>query len=58
MDADDCVKLAEALRPGLTIPCHYGMFASHGGDPGRFFELMKGTGLRTLIMTPGEKLTI
>ena len=58
MDSDDCVKLAEALRPGLTIPCHYGMFASHGGDPGRFFELMKGTGLRTLIMTPGEKLTI
>jgi L-ascorbate 6-phosphate lactonase len=58
MDADDCVKLAEALRPGLTIPCHYGMFASHRGDPGRFFELMKGTGLRTLIMTPGEKYTI
>ena len=58
MDADDCVKLAEALKPGLTIPCHYGMFASHGGDPGRFFELMKDTGLEMLIMTPGEEYTL
>ena len=58
MNADDCVKLAEALRPGLTIPCHYGMFASHGGDPGRFIELMKETGLKTLLMTPGEKYTL
>ena len=52
------MKLAEALRPGLTIPCHYGMFASHGGDPGRFIELMKETGLKTLLMTPGEKYTL
>ena len=58
MDADDCVKLAEALKPKLTIPCHYGMFASHGGDPGRFFELMKEAELPMLIMTPGEKYTI
>lgn len=58
MDSDDCVKLAEALKPEVTIPCHYGMFASHGGDPGRFIELMKDTGLKTLLMTPGEKYTI
>lgn len=58
MDSDDCVKLAVALRPELTIPCHYGMFASHGGDPGRFLELMKETGLKTLLMTPGEKYTL
>lgn len=58
MDSDDCVKLAEALKPEVTIPCHYGMFASHGGDPGRFIELMKETGLKTLLMTPGEKYTI
>ena len=58
MDAEECVKLAEALRPCVTIPCHYGMFASHGGDPGRFIELMKDTGLRTLLMAPGEKYTL
>ena len=58
MNSDDCVKLAEALKPALTIPCHYGMFASHGGDPGRFMELMKETGLKTLLMTPGEKYTL
>ncbi|MBR6472317.1 MAG: MBL fold metallo-hydrolase [Firmicutes bacterium] len=58
MDADDCVRLAEALQPKLTIPCHFGMFASHGGDPGRFFELMKVKDLPMLLMTQGEKYTL
>ena len=58
MDAEACTELAKALKPGMTIPCHYGMFASHGGDPGKFFELMKEAGLPMLIMTPGEKYTL
>lgn len=41
MNEQDCVDLCKALNPALTIPSHYGMFASHGGNPGRFFELMK-----------------
>ncbi|MBQ5441448.1 MAG: MBL fold metallo-hydrolase [Firmicutes bacterium] len=58
MNSDDCVEFAKALKPRLTIPCHYGMFASHGGDPGRFFELMKEAELPMLLMTPGEKYSI
>ena len=58
MDSADCAKLAEALKPRLTIPCHYGMFASHGGDPGKFLELMKEAGLPALIMTHGEGVSI
>ena len=40
MDSADTVKLAEALKPGITIPCHYGMFASHGGDLKWFYDVM------------------
>ena len=58
MDSDDCARLAEALKPKITIPCHYGMFAGHSGDPGRFLDLMREKDLPVLVMTPGEKLTL
>ena len=58
MDSDACAELAGALKPAVTIPCHYGMFASHGGDPGRFLELMKDKGLNAFLMTPGEIFTL
>lgn len=34
------VTLTKALHPKLTVPCHFGMFASHGGNPGLWKELM------------------
>ena len=37
----DCAVLSEALKPVVTIPCHYGMFASHGGNVGLFYDIMK-----------------
>ncbi len=40
LNEQDCVALSKALRPELTIPCHYGMFASHGGNPGIFRKHM------------------
>ena len=54
MDSDDTAKLAEALHPALTIPCHYGMFASHGGDLKRFYDVMTEKKLPMLIMQQGE----
>ena len=54
MDSDDTAKLAEALKPGITIPCHYGMFASHGGDLKRFYDVMTEKELPMLIMQQGE----
>ena len=51
----ECVQLAAAIRPRLTIPCHYGMFASHGGSPGTFYEAMKQhPELPMLLMAMGE----
>ena len=57
LNETDCVTLTEALKPKLTIPCHYGMFASHGGHPGKFHDLMSEKNLPYLIMTMGEQYT-
>lgn len=54
MNSDDTATFAEALKPAVTIPCHYGMFASHGGDLKRFYDLMSEKKLPALIMCQGE----
>ena len=35
------VTLTKALKPKLTVPCHFGMFASHGGHPGLWKDLIE-----------------
>lgn len=54
MDSDDAATLAETLKPRLTIPCHYGMFVSHGGDLKRFYDVMTEKKLPMLILQQGE----
>lgn len=56
----ECAKLSDALSPKLTIPCHYGMFASHGGDPGKFFDVMRNNYPENdvLLMAQGERLRL
>lgn len=60
LNAEDCAKLSDALRPGITIPCHYGMFASHMGSVGEFYNIMtkKYPENKFLIMTQGERLVV
>lgn len=41
LNEEECALLSKELKPKLTIPCHYGMFASHGGNPRLFMEKMK-----------------
>ena len=52
-------KFAHAVG-GLMVPCHYGMFPSHGGNPGRFYEeVMKNYPEdKFVIMCQGECLTL
>lgn len=54
MNSEETVKLAEVLQPKLTIPCHYGMFASHGGDLKAFYDLSTEKKIPALIMQQGE----
>ena len=57
LDYKDCAKLAALLKPRLLLPCHFGMFASHGGRADLFFELMcrDYPDQAFLFMYPGEE---
>lgn len=55
MDSKDVLNLSLLLRPSVTIPCHYGMFASHGGDLKEFYDIMTEQKLPFLIMQQGEQ---
>lgn len=56
----ECALLSRELKPDLTIPCHYGMFASHEGNPGLFYEAMKELcpERKFLMMCMGEELVL
>lgn len=38
LNEQENVELTKVLQPKLTVPCHFGMFASHGGHPGLWKE--------------------
>lgn len=38
MNEHEAVLLTKALSPKVVIPCHYGNFAEHGGDPKLFIK--------------------
>ena len=59
LNEHDCACLSKALAPFLTIPCHYGMFASHGGNPGLFRKYMQEEcpDNQYLLMCMGEEYT-
>lgn len=60
LNEDDCAELSKALKPKLTIPCHYGLFATHKGLPGLFMESMreKCPENKYLLMTMGESMIL
>lgn len=60
MNEHDCALLSSDLKPSLTIPCHYGMFASHFGSPGKFMQEMVVIcpNNKYVIMAQGEKLEL
>ena len=55
LNEEECAVLSEHLKPGITIPCHYGMFASHHGDVGKFCNVMTEKKLPFLLMQQGEQ---
>lgn len=55
LDEEECSILAKNLGPAITIPCHYGMFASHHGDIGKFYDIMSKKKLPFLLMRQGEQ---
>ena len=41
LNEQENVDLTATLKPKLTVPCHFGMFASHGGNLGLWRELLE-----------------
>lgn len=58
MNEEDFATLSAEINPKLTIPCHFGMFASHGGSPLKFINTMNKLTNQYLLMTVGEKLVV
>ncbi len=60
MNEEEFAILSGNVLPRITIPCHYGMFASHGGDPGFFLEYMKREypSNEVLLLCQGEMLEL
>ncbi|MCL2665651.1 MAG: MBL fold metallo-hydrolase [Defluviitaleaceae bacterium] len=47
-DSKEAAYFMQMFKPGLTIPCHYWLFAEHGGDPGEFLR-------QSDVIAPGHK---
>ena len=41
MNENDVAMLSRLIKPGMTIPCHFGTFVRHGGNPYLFRLAMK-----------------
>ena len=56
MNESEFAEYSIAIGAETIIPCHYGMFASHGGNPGKFLEKMIELNAikSTYIMSVGE----
>lgn len=55
LNEEECSKLANALKPNVTIPCHFGMYALHHGDVGKFVEIMTEKRLPFRLLQLGEQ---
>lgn len=60
LNEQENVDLTKELQPKLTVPCHFGMFASHGGNPGLWKELLEQQlpDQKFKIFTQGEGLVL
>lgn len=60
LNEQENVSLTQALQPQLTVPCHFGMFASHGGHPGLWKELIEKQlpAQQYKILTMGEGVAL
>ncbi len=60
LNEQECVDLAKIIKPRLLIPCHYGTFAAHGGNPWEFVKNCKRDlpGQKYDLLCIGEHLVL
>ena len=56
----EAAYFVQMLKPGVTVPCHYWLFAEHGGDPGEFISCCSriAPGAKILTAAIGEEIVI
>lgn len=56
LDGIEAAKLARDAGARVAIPCHFWMFAEHGGDPAQFLDACReyAPGVQPLLMSQGE----
>ena len=56
LDGVEAAKLAHDAHARVAIPCHFWMFAEHGGSPAQFLEACKeyAPEIQPLLMSQGE----
>lgn len=58
MNSAECLKLASAVAPEILIPCHFGMFSAHGGNPDEFKALAaQQNKIKIKFMAQGESIS-
>jgi L-ascorbate metabolism protein UlaG (beta-lactamase superfamily) len=60
MTYQEAVDLAGAVKPGLTVPAHFEMFAMNSENPTLFVDYMrvKYPGLKTMIPVHGDRVMV
>lgn len=60
LNETEAVTVCKALTPKLAVPCHFGNFARHGGNPYLFMENMKESApdIAYNVMRVGEGILI
>lgn len=60
LNSSECARLSGLLDAKITIPCHVGMFASHGGNLEEFINIMNNNYPKNkyVIMSMGEKIIL
>jgi L-ascorbate 6-phosphate lactonase len=60
LDSIQAARLAQAAHARLVIPCHFWMFAEHGGDPAQFLEACKeiAPSTKPILMSQGEMVLV
>ncbi|CAN7641960.1 metal-dependent hydrolase [Paenibacillus sp. LjRoot153] len=58
MGPDDAVIAAEYLKAKTVVPMHYNTFPVIEQDPNAFVASLKEEGIKGLVMTPGQEITL
>jgi L-ascorbate metabolism protein UlaG (beta-lactamase superfamily) len=58
MGITDAVKAVELANPKVAIPMHYNTFPLIKADPELFKEQVEALGKKSIIMQPGQEISL